>query len=182
MIGIYVFADEIDLFQGKGFNEAGKALDFKITYDVQKKQMMIYANEAKFIYVFIYQNKDLITAIDKTVEWDKVANDNKVKTLKKDITEFKKTNGLFKQGKEWHTVFEIRSSFTFSRIDNKSSLLITANKFVATDNTNLITDYPNLFIPVDLLADIKKSIADDVISAKADEYDNEKKKNDKLFK
>ena len=182
MFCISLFSDEIDLYQGKGSNESGKTIDFKITYDIQKKQMMIYVNETKFIYVFIYKNGDLIAAIDKTIEWDKIANDNKVATLKKDIAEFKNTAGLFKHGKEWHTIFEIRSSFTFSRNSGKTTFLITANKFVATDNTNLITDYPNLFIPVDILPEVKRSIIDEVISVKVTQYENEKGKNDKLFK
>jgi hypothetical protein len=182
MMNIFIFTDEMDLYQGKGYNDSGKTIDFKVTFDIQKKQVMLYINEDKFVYVLIYQNKDLLYAIDKTFEWDKVANDNKVRTLKKDMTEFKSTSGLFKQGKDWHTIFEIRSSFTFSRNDGRTSLLITANKFVATDNTNLITDYPNLYIPIDMLGEMKKSITDDVIGSKMDSYDNEKKKNDRLFK
>ena len=181
ILGLNIFSDELDLYDGKGFNISGKGVDLKITYDMNEKLLRLYFLETKTTYIFLYYNRDVISAIDKVTEWDKVANDNKIKSLKKEIKEFKNTAGLFKSGKEWHKIFETRSSFTFLRNDNKSSLMVSANKFVATDNTALVTDYPEFVIPSGILDEMKKSIGSDVIKKKVEEYENEKGRNDKLF-
>ncbi len=184
-----LFSDEYAIFISNGYvyNDVWKNLtetQFAIKYNDKEKIFYFYVQDYLTKGWINYSSEDINTlrnALNKYIEWEKTAVENKVKIEKILPISVLKSSVSWKYGDDWYYGSGLSTNFTFfSQTIEWHQLVISSNKIESNSNEYIDFKIDPIYLDKSHVVSLLEGISEESIKKVIDE--NEKnKKNEDLF-
>ena len=182
-------ADEYMIFIGNAytyndlFQEMSES-QFGIKYDDEKQIFYFYTQDYINKGWIIISEENLIilrNVLNKYLEWEKKAIENKI-TIEKELPDSNiTTKVIWEFGDEWYSSNNLKIKFTFfSQTENIHQLVISSNKTTSSSNEFINFKIDTLYLNKDQIIEFLNGITDEEIKKRIDEIE-QKKKIENLF-